>query len=446
MRRFVVICVICSLALSGCRGGGPLPDASAEPMPPARPYQGQAGQLEAAGEVALHYLDAWRLGDFRAMHDLLTFRNRELTSYDEFRALYQNAQRAMTLDALDYRPQSLTGQDRILSFHYDLTFHSRVLGSFTDADRLLRLAYDPQANDWRVAWSQADIFAEMGQGARLIFEEQIPSRANIYDRHGRILADQNGRVVRVLVDNRRIPSREACFRSLSRSIGRSVEFFVDLFDVRSGADWIVDAGILEATAFIERGDRLRADCGAEFQQQATRRYSDGRLLPHVIGHVGYPDAEQIPALEAIGFNAETIIGKAGVEASMNEVLGGRPGGRLSLVDAEGRRLRVLAEVRSQIPQSLWLTIDADLQRATLGMAQALYENESLAESSKGAAVVIMDVDQWGNLGDGQPPDLRCELLSIPSRLSGGGPPPPAWPICWRTSATRRSTARRRALT
>lgn len=397
MRRFAKVCFFCCLcllgwlALSGCRQNEALSEASAEAIPSARPNPGADGQLEAAGKVARQFLDAWRQGDFRAMHDLLSFRNRELTPFDEFRALYQHAQRTMALEALAYRPQSLTSQDRVLSLQYEMTFHSRILGAFTDADRLLHLAFDPQANDWRIAWSPADIFAEMGRGARLIFEEQIPSRANIYDRHGRILADQNGRVVRVLVDNRRVPNREACFRSLSQALGRSVEFFVDLFDVRSGPDWIVDAGILEETPYIETSDRLRADCGADFQQQATRRYADGALLPHVIGHVGYPDADQIADLEAIGFNAETIIGKAGVEASMNDVLGGRPGGRLSLVGADGRRLRVLAEVRSRIPESIWLTIDADLQRAVLGLTGALYEDADLAEGSDGAAVVVMDV-------------------------------------------------------
>lgn len=388
MRRFAAICFLCLLALSGCRQGGPLSEAA---NPPSRQSRIAGGRLEAAGEVARHFLDAWQQGDFRAMHDLLTFRNRELTSFDEFRALYQHAQRIMALEALAYRPQSLTGQERILSLQYELTFRSRILGEFTDSDRLLRLAFDPQANDWRIAWSPADIFAEMGRGARLTFEEQIPSRANIYDRHGRILADQNGRVARVLVDNRRVPNREACFRSLSQAIGRSVEYYADLFNVRSGADWIVDAGILEATTYIETSDRLKADCGAYFQQYATRRYAVGALMPHVIGHVGYPDADQIPDLEAVGFNAETIIGKAGVEASMNDILAGRPGGRLSLVDTAGRRLRVLAEVRSQIPESLWLTIDADLQRATLGLVQELYADDDLAESSAGAAVVIMDV-------------------------------------------------------
>ena len=214
---------------------------------------------------------------------------------------------------------------------------------------------------------------------------------NIYDRRGQVLADQSGRVARVLVDNRRIPDRDRCFASLAQASGRSAEFYRDLFDVRSGADWLVDAGILEANNYIESGDRLKADCDAEFQQRSTRRYADGALLPHVIGHVGYPDAEQIPELEAVGFNAGTIIGKAGIEASMNGALAGQPGGRLSLVGADGRRLRILSEVRSRIPESLWLTIDAELQAAVVDIVQNAYAAGDWAEESAGASVVMMDV-------------------------------------------------------
>ncbi len=373
--------------MSACQ---PVAQESAAAIPASAPVS-NASDLESASAVAASFLDAWQQGDYAAMHSLLTFRNRELTSFAEFRALYQNASDTMALESLEYRPISLTSQGRVLSYHYEMSFKSRVLGKFSDSERMLQLVLDPQASSWRIAWSPADIFAEMGAGARLIFEEQTPSRANIYDRYGKVLADQNGRVVRVMVDNRHIPERETCFHSLALASGKSVEFFRDLFDTRSGADWLVDAGILEATEYIETGDRLAADCNADFRRQATRRYSNGALLPHVIGHVGYPDPDEVAALSAIGFNAETIIGKAGLEASLNDTLAGKPGGRLSLVGADGRRIRILSEARSQIPESLWLTIDADLQAAAVRLLKAAYARSSWAEDSPGAAIAIMDL-------------------------------------------------------
>ena len=342
--------------------------------------------------MARQFLDAWQLGDYDAMHGALTFRNRELTPLAEFRDEYRKARDKLTLEAIEYAPTNLTGGSRVLTLQYDMTFHTRALGSFRDRKRELNLVVDAQAGEWRVAWSLADIFAEMGAGARLIFEAQIPSRANIYDRNGAALADQNGRMVRVLADNGRIPDREVCFQILAESLEKPLEEITDLFNLRSRADWIVDAGLMEPEVFIKNNDLMKAYCGAEFRQQPTRRYVQGELLPHVIGYVGYPDADQIPALEAIGFNAETIIGKAGVEASMNDVLNGGPGGRLSLIAPDGRRLRVLSEVRARVPESLWLTIDGGLQAEVARLLQSAYASSAWSDDSKGAAVVIMDVN------------------------------------------------------
>lgn len=376
------------MLLSGCQGDSA---DSAVPLPTAPPATSPVSDLVAAEQVARAFLDAWLAGDFATMHGLLTFRNRELTPFDDFQAYYESAQNRMWLEELEYHPHTLSGDGGVLKFHYDMTFYTRVPGAFTDANRLLHLVLDPQVGGWRVAWSEADVFAELGQGAALLFEAQVPGRANIYDRNGRALADQNGRVVRVLVNNERIPDREACYQVLSEILDKSLTDIVELFELRSGADWLVEAGILEPDAFIKSNDRIKLDCGAEFRQKPTRRYNEGELMPHVLGHVGYPDADQIAQLQAIGFNAETIIGKAGIEASMNDTLAGRPGGRLSLVGSDGRRVRVLSDVSSRAPESLWLTIDADLQAEIMRLLESAYEREGWAEESDGASVVMMDV-------------------------------------------------------
>ncbi len=408
MRLLILFHLIAILFLASCGAGV---EQSARPLPTVASEPNAGADLESADEVARRFLDAWQDGDFAEMHGLLTFRNRELTPLDEFRAAYQLASDKLTLERIEYRPTNLTGEERVLAFQYNMTFHTRSLGRFTDAKRSLHLVIDPQVGGWRIAWSRADIFAEMGEGARLVFEAQIPSRANIYDRNGEALADQNGRMVRVLANNGRIPDRDVCFQILAESLDKPLEEIADLFNVRSRSDWIVDAGLIEPAVFIKNNDLMKAYCGAEFRQQPTRRYVQGELLPHIIGYVGYPDAAQIPALEAIGFNAETIIGKGGVEASMNDTLAGRPGGRLSLVAPDGRRLRVLSEVRSRIPESLWLTIDADLQAEVARLLMSAYESSPWSENSQGAAVVIMDVNNGEILAMYSHPTYDSNILN-----------------------------------
>lgn len=389
MRILVLLHLIALLALAGCGGGN---EQSALPLPTLAADPTSDADLESADQVARLFLDAWQRGDLDEMHSWLTFRNRELTPLDEFRAIYQIARDKLTLTRLEYKPVNLTGDESVLALQYDVTFDTRILGRFTDEKRLLHLVIDPQVGGWRIAWSPGDIFAELGEGARLVFEAQIPSRANIYDRNGETLADQNGRMVRILADNARIPDRDVCFKILAESLDKPLEEIADLFNVRSRADWIVDAGLIEPDVFVSNNDLMQAYCRADFRQQPTRRYVNGTLLPHVIGYVGYPDAAQVAELEAIGFTAGAIIGKGGVEASMNDTLSGRPGGRLSLVAPDGRRLRVLSEVRSQIPESLWLTIDAGLQAEVARLLQKAYEGNPWSEDSKGAAIVVMDVN------------------------------------------------------
>lgn len=392
MHRFGIILIIVIAILAGCR---PQVAHQVEVLPTLRATPTSPADLEAAERIARLYLDAWQRQDFDEMHRLLTFRNQESTPLETFRGIYENAQNTMTFERFEYVGKSLLREGvRIVVLRYDAKFYTRILGDFTDPDRELTLVVDPQNGQWRIAWSLADIFAEMGDGARLVFDPQIPSRANIYDRNGEVLADQNGRVVRVFISNADIPDRPACFQILSETVNKPLDDIINLFDVRSGVNWEVDAGVMEPTTFLERSADVERLCKAEFRQQATRRYLRGSLMPHILGHVGYPNEEEIPALEAIGFNSETIIGKSGIEASWNDTLAGKPGGRLTLVSSGGTRLRILTEVRSQIPESIWLTIDSSLQEYVLRvLGEAYLESAgSWGSTSNGSSVVIMDVN------------------------------------------------------
>ena len=390
MHRLAICSLLVILVFVGCRQQV---EDSAAPLPTVQAGPTAAPDLESAAKVAVSFLNAWQEQNFNQMHRLLTQRLQDAAPLAEFRLAYERAQNTMSFERLAYKAEALLATDaHVLVFQYQMTFHTRILGTFIDPKRRLHLVLDPAANQWRIAWSPADIFAEMGNGARLVFQPQLPGRANIYDRNGESLADQYGRMVRIFVNNARIPDRSACFQLLAEAQNKPVSDVTELFDQRSGADWLVDAGILEPQIYIRHGDKIEKSCNADFEQEATRRYVNGPLMPHILGHVGYPDADRIPQLEAIGYNAGTIIGKGGIEASWNDTLAGRPGGKLSLVSASGARLRVLSEVGSKIPESIWLTIDAKLQENIVRVLDEAYRTSAWGRISYGAAVVVMDVN------------------------------------------------------
>ncbi len=363
------------------------------PLPTLMPTPTASIDLEATQRVVMTFMDAWQRGDFATMYTLLSPASQEATPLEQFTRLYTDAHNLMTLNTLRITPRTLYREsERVVVFHYDATFATNVLGTFSDEGRDMRLVLDRSSGMWRVAWSLADIFAEMGNGATLRFESSIPRRANIYDRDGDILADQNGVMVEVNVTQDKMPDRQTCITALETALNTSSDALNRQF-ARAQPNWVVMVGLLEPPAFLTHETRLKTECNATFRQRAIRRYLRGALMPNVLGHVGFPLEDEVPQLVRLGFNAETIIGRAGVERSWDDTLRGKPGGRLTLVGANGVRLRTLAEATTQIPESIWLTIDADLQEYALrAIGEAYLESANTwGITSKGASAVVLDV-------------------------------------------------------
>ncbi|MEO0563484.1 MAG: NTF2-like N-terminal transpeptidase domain-containing protein, partial [Chloroflexota bacterium] len=160
-----------------------LPTLAPSPLP-------DAYDLDGAENVARLYLEAWRAGDYARMHSLMTFAARDLTTLEDFAALYEDVALDMTLRELHFAPLTLTRESpSVAVMTYNITFDTLLADSFTDSNRQMRLTLDPVDRDWRVAWTPGDIFAEMGAGGVLRVERVYPRRANIYDRNGAVLAD-----------------------------------------------------------------------------------------------------------------------------------------------------------------------------------------------------------------------------------------------------------------
>ncbi|MCS6836280.1 MAG: penicillin-binding transpeptidase domain-containing protein [Anaerolineae bacterium] len=378
------------ILLSAC-GNAP---RSAPILPTLAPSPTAAINLEEAQRAAITFLDAWQRQDFATMHSLISFASQEATPYEQFQRLYEDAQNLITLESFGYQPLSLAREsDRVVVLSYDVRFQTIILGQFEDRQRVMRLIWDRNSSAWRVAWSMGDIFAEMGNGATLRFEASVPRRANIYDRDGVILADQNGVVVDVSLIAEDVADMAACLQALTEASKRPQEQIMARLS-SAKANWVVNVATLEPQDYVTHQETLTRLCGASFSQRAIRQYPQGTLMPHILGNVGYPSNEEIPDLVRIGFNQETILGRSGIEASWDAVLRGQPGGRLSLIAPNGKRLRVLAEAQSIIPKSLWLTIDADLQAFIQRVFNRWYQQaaDGWAKTSRGGAAVVLDVN------------------------------------------------------
>lgn len=400
------------LLLTAC---GSSENRSEVPLPTLAVLPPQEYPLDGAMQTALNFLDRWQQGDAEGMYALISFSSQQATPFDSFTGYYQNAQAEMTLKGLSYvgvtAYRDPTRAD-VAIFNYNVTFDTELLGIFEDPDRNMNLIIDPNTGIWSVAWTPGDIFAEMARGGQLRLEISQPSRANIYDANDQVLADQNGRVVTVKAIKQGITDWPTCQTLLAPAVNKTPEDLQTIYD-QSSANWLMELGNIEPATYESSSALLEEACAAQFTSRPTRRYPNGTVAPNIVGTVGYPDEAQLPQIEAAGFNADSILGKSGIEGSWDERLRGRPGGRLLIVTQSGQVLREVVRSTSQPPESVWLTIDTRFQAKVAQIIADYYARakDSWATQSNGAAAVVIDVHTGAILAMVSYPTYDADVFS-----------------------------------
>jgi penicillin-binding protein 2 len=189
-----------------------------------------------------------------------------------------------------------------------------------------------------------------------------PTRGNIYDREGDILvANAEAYAVQVLptfIDEDY--NSNALVSQLSNLTGIRQTILSDLiFD--EDAPFLLPLGVVPGDRFLERQDFLAPFFDVtRFDPFFTRLYYINSAGAQMLGYTGSVSEEEALAQ---GLPIDAVIGKLGVEQWADPYLAGQRGGELYVVSPQDERVTILASRASQPSQSVYLTIDRDLQAA-----------------------------------------------------------------------------------
>ena len=105
--------------------------------------------------------------------------------------------------------------------------------------------------------------------------------------------------------------------------------------------------------------------GVDIAQNSLRVYPDAEYFANIIGYIGKPDQDELESLqeENEDYEANDIVGKAGIEQYMETSLQGKKGQRTIYVDSVGNVLETESETAPESGEDLYLTIDKNLQKA-----------------------------------------------------------------------------------
>ena len=259
---------------------------------------------------------------------------------------------------------------------------------------------------------------EQGDAYRLLAEENRvnlrlvpPVRGLIFDRSGRILAEnaQNYRIVVVREDAGDLTETFARLRGLVALTDEQVARAMREIERRSPFVPVTVADQLAWEDIAEVAVNAPALPGVTPEVGLTRHYPLRGDFAHVVGYVGPVSerdleglADRDPVLQIPDFQ----IGKVGVEKKHEPLLRGTAGTKRIEVNAVGRVMRELDRQEGEPGADLQLTVDAALQN----FAQARMGEES-------ASAVVMDVRSGDLLACASAPSFDPNLfvrgISVP---------------------------------
>jgi len=167
--------------------------------------------------------------------------------------------------------------------------------------------------------------------------------------------------------------------------------------------------------------------GVEVGSESVRYYPNGSTLAHVIGYMGSISDSQVEEyVNGKGYNATDLIGKDGIEASMESYLKGTDGVKSVRVNSGGNYIETISETEPVAGKNVYLTVDLDLQKvAEAALEEAItktrsggtfkgeYGSSRMTKYSKcasGAAVAI-DVETGDVLAMASYPDYDPNIFA-----------------------------------
>jgi penicillin-binding protein 2 len=337
--------------------------------------------LPGAATTASQFIDAINAQDYASAFALLDADSQaEMEDAAGLKAIYDNIKLttvvSQTTAAL--RGGLLQAGDTV-SATIVSQWPSALVGPFTFTGTLT-LAYDPSTTNWRVKWSRDAIANGLAEG-RLQMDRLPLVRGNIIAADGAVLAQENQ--LTVIGVQRGAVGDEEVEREMLQLLSEITQLAPDEIKAKYAdqpATWFTPIADVDEDLLTQYSSRLEQFPAISAQYRYTRNYLQPDLAPHVIGFTGFIPPERLEEFKAQGFEGDERIGLVGVEAGANTLLGGIPGGELTLI-APGSRT-VVARRDGARGQDVTLTLMPNFQTQV----------QQLLGNRKGAAVVLRASD------------------------------------------------------
>ncbi|GAB6141668.1 penicillin-binding protein 2 [Methylosoma difficile] len=216
----------------------------------------------------------------------------------------------------------------------------------------------------------------------------VPSRGMIYDRNGKILAENRSSYSLEIIPEQ-TPNIDDTLKRLQVLLDIPDEK-IDAYQKQrkrqkpfTSTPLLIGLNDQELAKFAVVRPYFP---GVDIRTRLVRYYPYGELTSHVVGYVGRINETELKELPVAEYRGSSHIGKLGIESAYEVELHGKTGYAEIETNVQARPLNTLSENNAYAGSDLYLTLDIDLQKTA-------YE----ALGNYNGAVVALDIKTGGVL-------------------------------------------------
>jgi penicillin-binding protein 2 len=351
------------IMLSGCKTATATGSTAVAVTPPSSTLPSPVAAVTPAPDAKAaveQYLGYWKANDFASMYAMLNGVSKDAFTADQFNKLYQDTIYNLTLKDLDFSVLSALTYPVSAQVAYRVNFHTNLMGDFS---RDMQMNLSLENGSWTVAWEEGLILPELKGGNHLQLDVKFPSRGNIYDRNGQIIAANMDAVALGVVPGQVDPKQEDTLIYYLNSLTGIPKTIVQSTIDGSTADWYVAIGEASGAAVQEVYDQLTQLNGLVISDYSGRYYDQQGIAPQVIGYVRGIPPENVDAYKRMGYTGDEKVGNAGLEKWGEPYLAGSPSASVYIVAPDGKIVSRILQSDAKPSQDIYTTIDKDLQIA-----------------------------------------------------------------------------------
>ncbi|MDR1001106.1 MAG: penicillin-binding transpeptidase domain-containing protein [Clostridiales bacterium] len=370
----IMVCVIaiCAVAVGViifARVANPLlnPPLVSPPLNTPTPTEDKKAQPDELLQQYTAYINEGRYED---MYALLAKQAQIITPMEDFvsknKGIYEGievknlaieiTEITETTEMTEMTETTETKEQTIIS--YD-TYMDTLAGEVTFSNKAYFTMTEEK--EYRLIWSSHLIFPNLNSDNKVKINTLKSERGSILDRNGEMLAGKGVASSVGFVPGKMNEDRAADIEKAAKLLGITAESI----NKKLGASYVKDDMFIPIRTIPKGLDELEGLLleinGIKITDTAVRYYPFGEKASHLTGYIQNVTAEDLERFNGQGYNADSMIGKAGLEKDFEERLRGLDGYEIVIVDKEGQAKETLATKYPRDGETIMLTVDIWIQ-------------------------------------------------------------------------------------